>query len=357
MGFSLNTYTLLATDIHNAGRREASIKYFYLSAVSAGLLIYGIFLVYSIAGTLDYTALNNFFTNSNALNTEYELTTAISGICLILTGLSFKLSAFPGHLWAPEVYEGASNPTAAFFILPAKVGAVLFLFNLVTGPLASAHNVCSTALLIFGVVSVVWGCLAATYEKKIKRFLAYTSINQVGFLLLALVSGTFDSTLLLLFYLATYAAGGAGFMAIFLTARRARGLLNVYLTDFRGYAVTNLLAAIYAAAFLFSMAGMPPFGGFFAKYFLFVELQFAQAYVAVVVGLITSLPSAYYYLRVIKLMLFEVDANLEVPHAPLTRVSYRLMYWPLLFLGAAVVLSPALFDLFASVITNAAGEI
>jgi NADH-quinone oxidoreductase subunit N len=255
------------------------------------------------------------------------------------------------------VYEGASNPTAAFFILPAKVGAVLFLFNLVTGPLASAHNVCSTALLIFGVVSVVWGCLAATYEKKIKRFLAYTSINQVGFLLLALVSGTFDSTLLLLFYLATYAAGGAGFMAIFLTARRARGLLNVYLTDFRGYAVTNLLAAIYAAAFLFSMAGMPPFGGFFAKYFLFVELQFAQAYVAVVVGLITSLPSAYYYLRVIKLMLFEVDANLEVPHAPLTRVSYRLMYWPLLFLGAAVVLSPALFDLFASVITNAAGEI
>jgi NADH-quinone oxidoreductase subunit N len=98
MGFSLNTYTLLATDIHNAGRREASIKYFYLSAVSAGLLIYGIFLVYSIAGTLDYTALNNFFTNSNALNTEYELTTAISGICLILTGLSFKLSAFPGHL-------------------------------------------------------------------------------------------------------------------------------------------------------------------------------------------------------------------------------------------------------------------
>lgn len=233
VGFSLNLYILILFDAPHAMAREAGVKYFYLSAFSSGLMLYGVFLLFFTLGTGHFHEMNQVIsTNAEALNLGG--TTLHYGLLFFLVGVFFKLSAFPGHLWAAEVYEGSPDPITAFFMLPVKVAVLAFVMQLLAVGLGAAVALWQPLIALSAVGSLVWGCLGAFVEKKTKRFLAYASINQIGFLLLGVATGSFEGYRATLFYLLIYAVMNIGFLIAFLNARRPDGNSMLYLTDFRG---------------------------------------------------------------------------------------------------------------------------
>jgi NADH-quinone oxidoreductase subunit N len=331
VGFSLNLYVLILFDATTAVAREAGVKYFYLSTISSGLMLYGIFLIFLITGT------GHFLDISQILATENELVTLAEpllqlAITFLFVGLFFKLSAFPGHLWAAEVYEGSPDPVMAFFMLPVKVAVLAFVLQLLSTAFEPATSLWQPLLMSSAAFSLVWGCLAALAERKTKRFLAYASINQIGFLLLGISSGAFDGYRATLFYLFIYAIMNVGFLVVFLHTRRSDGRSLVYLTDFRGLGQQYPQYSWSIAMILLSMAGIPPLAGFFGKYYLLLHAQEQGLYGLVIIGLAASLISTYYYLRIIKILWFEGQDGMTLVSCVLTRaqaLTLRSAEWSL----------------------------
>jgi NADH-quinone oxidoreductase subunit N len=331
VGFSLNLYVLILFDATSAVAREAGIKYFYLSTISSGLMLYGTFLLFLVLGS------GHFFEIGQILATETELIAAASnllqlGLTFLLIGLFFKLSAFPGHLWAAEVYEGSPDPITAFFMLPVKVAVLAFLLQLLTTAFEPATTMWQPLIMTSSAFSLMWGCLAALAEKKVKRFLAYASINQIGFLLLGIASGSFEGHRATLLYLLLYAIMNVGFLVVFLHARRPDGTSLLYITDFRGFGQQYKQYSWSIAMILLSMAGIPPLAGFFGKYYLLLHAQEQELYGLVIVGLATSLVSTYYYLRIIKVLWFEGAIGMTPVSCELTwqnRLTLQLSEWSL----------------------------
>lgn len=225
-----------------------------------------------------------------------------------MMGLFFKLSAFPGHLWAVEVYDGSPAPIMGFFMVTTKIAVLTFTLNLLTQALDSAMGAWQPFITIASLGSIIWGCFGAFYEKKIKRFLAYTSINQIGFLLLGLACGTLEGYQTTLLYLHLYALMTLGFLVIFLNLQRLDKKYLIYLSDLRGFGIyrpSQWLKSWAIVILVFSMAGIPPLAGFFGKYFLLLHAHERGLWGLVFVALATSLISTYYYLRIIKLMWFD----------------------------------------------------
>jgi NADH-quinone oxidoreductase subunit N len=331
VGFSLNLYVLILFDATTAVAREAGVKYFYLSTISSGLMLYGIFLIFLITGT------GHFLDIGQILATESELVTLAEpllqlAITFLFVGLFFKLSAFPGHLWAAEVYEGSPDPIMAFFMLPVKVAVLAFVLQLLATAFEPAVSLWQPLLMTSAIFSLVWGCLAALAERKTKRFLAYASINQIGFLLLGVSSGAFEGYRATLFYLFIYAIMNIGFLVVFLHTRRSDGKSLVYLTDFRGLGQQYPQYSWSIAMILLSMAGIPPLAGFFGKYYLLLHAQEQELYGLVIVGLAASLVSTYYYLRIIKILWFEGHDGMTSVSCVLTRaqaLTLRFAEWSL----------------------------
>jgi NADH-quinone oxidoreductase subunit N len=228
VGFSLNLYILIFFNAsESAAAREGGIKYFYLSTFSSGLMIYGVFLLFLTFGSA------NLQTIEQIKPSPAEVKLIGLGVSFILIGLFFKLSAFPGHLWAAEVYDGIADPVLAFFMLPVKVGVLAFVIQILAAFSSSAYDVYHPLLLAAALGSLLWGCLGALVELKTKRFLAYASINQIGFLLIGLLTDTVGGYRSTLLYLLLYIIMTVVFLAVFLNARRSDGLSLIYLTDFR----------------------------------------------------------------------------------------------------------------------------
>jgi NADH-quinone oxidoreductase subunit N len=305
VGFSLGLYVLVLSDAPTAIAREAGIKYFYLSTASSGLTIYGIFLLFVSTGTCNFIELGTtlYLAVENVAAAKDLLALAF---LLLFTGLCFKLSAYPGHLWAPDVYEGAPDPITALFMLPVKVAVFGFVVNLVMLALEPVAVLWQPMMALSAALSLVWGCLCAAVETKTKRFLAYTSINQMGFLLLGLSTLTLEGYRATVLYLALYALMNIGFLLLFLHCGHHFGASAFkYLTDFRSLGQMYPVYGWVLATVMFSMAGIPPLAGFFGKYYLLLHAQQQGLYGLVIVGLLTSLISTYYYLRLIKIMFFE----------------------------------------------------
>jgi NADH-quinone oxidoreductase subunit N len=335
VGFSLNLYVLVLLDAPSAAAQEAGVKYYYLSTFSSGLVLYGIVLLFMSSGSAQFDEI------VQQLGTNKELSSQmlVSGVTFLLIGFFFKLSAFPGHMWAPEVYDGAPNPIMGYFMLPVKVAVLVAVMQLLTVALKPAMVIWQPLVMLAVIGSLLWGCFGALYEKKVKRFLAYASINQMGFLLMGLACGTFEGYRATLLYVVLYAVMSVGFLVVFFNARRTRDKRSAeYLTDFRGLAQTNLRDSWALTVILLSMAGIPPLAGFFGKYYLMLHALEQGLYTMVIVGLITSLVSAYYYLRIIKTLWFETEnplirAELTGTQTVLLRAVEATLWGLLLFLS------------------------
>lgn len=307
LGFSLTLYVLLLNDSFNQASREAGIKYFYLSTVSTGLLICGIFLAYLIFQSTSFMAITWLVHNwkeFNNLDSNSFLITVM--LYFIIFGFLFKLAAFPCHLWAPEVYDGSPNAITVLFVLPIKIATFAIFVRILGHTFGDLYEYWHYIIWLSAMFSMIWGCLGALTEQSVKRFMAYSSINQMGFLLMGLTCGTFEGFRAALIYLLLYVIMNAGFFLLFLcTKEKTSNKSLTYLTDFNDFAQKNYVYSIGLVVILFSMAGIPPLGGFFGKYFIFLH-SFETGHVGlVIVGMITSVIGAYYYLRIIKIMWFE----------------------------------------------------
>ena len=310
IGFSLNIYVLLLYDSFNHSSREAGIKYYYLSTFSSGLIISGIFFAYLIFHNTSFISISWILHNWSVFDTLNSKNILLHVMMYFLVfGFLFKLAAFPCHLWAPEVYDGSPHPITAIFVLPIKVATFGLFLRLLNYTFADLYFIWNYIIWMSAFFSMIWGCFGALGEKVIKRFIAYSSINQMGFLFMGLVCGTFEGTRAALLYLLLYILMNLGFFILFLTTREKKtNRALIYLSDFNDYARTNYLYSITFVIILFSMAGIPPLGGFFGKYFLFLHSFEVGHYLLVIVGMITSLIAAYYYLRIIKIMWFETSS-------------------------------------------------
>ena len=307
IGFSLNIYVLLLYDSFNHASREAGIKYYYLSAFSSGLLINGLFFAYLIFHNTSFLSIIWVLHNWTICETLHLKNLLLYlMIYFLVFGFLFKLAAFPCHLWAPEVYDGSPHPITALFVLPIKIATFGLFLRVLNYVFSDLYFIWSYIIWMSALFSMIWGCFGALGEQIIKRFVAYSSINQMGFLFMGLASGTFEGLRAALFYLLLYILMNLGFFLLFLNTNEEktnRSLL--YLSDFNDYAQKNYLFSITFVIILFSMAGLPPLGGFFGKYFLFLHSFEVGHLVLVIVGMLTSLIATYYYLRIIQIMWFE----------------------------------------------------
>jgi NADH-quinone oxidoreductase subunit N len=353
VGFSLNVYVLILFDVTNKTAREAGIKYFYLSALSSGLILYSIFLLFVAVGTGNFYEINFILINHTELViTAREL--LHFGFIILLTGLFFKLSAFPGNLWAADIYEGSPDPIMSFFMLPSKIAVLAFTLRLLTTAFDSFIPLWQPLVATSAGVSLVWGCITALAERKTKRFIAYASINQIGFLLLGLASASFSGYTATLLYLVIYVITNVIFLSVFLHAKRQDGSALIYLTDFRGLGMRYPTYRWMLAIAVLSIAGIPPLAGFFGKYYLLLHAQEQGLYGLVILGLATSLCSTYYYLKLIKILWFEgmerillVNCNITIVQQGLIRVSEFLLWtFPLYAVLLTILLDAAVESLF-----------
>ena len=353
VGFSLNLYVLILFDAGSGVAREAGIKYFYLSTVSSGLILFSTFLIFLVANTGHFSGVNIALSSSKELLTSSADLLQFALVFLFI-GLFFKLSAFPGHLWAAEVYEGSPDPIMAFFMLPVKIAILAFTLQVTAVAFDCVPALWQPLLTLGAIFSLLWGCFAAFAEKKTKRFLAYASINQIGFLLLGVSSASMEGYRTTLFYLLVYALMNVAFLVVFLHTRLREyntGLL--YLTDFRDIGVRYRTHFSWPLAMaLFSMAGIPPLAGFFGKYYLLLHAQAQGLYALVIVGLITSLVSTYYYLRIIKIIWFDkVHSRHNLSSCAASVAVYRVLRvveWSLwlffVYAGVFIYLSETLLE-------------
>lgn len=333
---SLSLYALAAFDRSNIKSSEAGMKYFILGALSSGMLLYGISIIYGYTGQLGYAEI----AQSLKLGT-YNIG-PVFGLIFILCALAFKISATPFHMWTPDVYEGAPTPITSFFATSSKIAAIGLLTNLVLqvfpsfSTLTGAMPACKQIILILAVLSMFFGAFAAIGQTNIKRLMAYSSISHVGYILLAIFSANKSAIIGLLIYLSVYLVTMIGIFAFILSIRN-EGSSNEQIYDISGLAKTNPLLATFMTIYLVSLAGVPPLAGFFAKWYVIIssiEIGYVGLAIAAVVA---AAISSFYYLRIIKIIWFdEVRNNFSNPAGTLKftlSITSLLLVFYILFAG------------------------
>lgn len=301
---SLALYVLAACNRDNVKSSEAGLKYFVLGALSSGMLLYGISLIYGFTGQIGFKEI------AQVLNGQPPQIGVIFGIVFVLAGLAFKISVVPFHMWTPDVYEGAPTPITAFFASAPKVAAMALIIRVIVSaflPLSGEHGVMPAwqqILVFMSIASMVLGAFAAIGQSNIKRLMAYSSISHMGYALVGLAAGSAIGVQGVMLYMTVYVAMIVGSFAFILGMRTRDGNVeSIY--DLAGLARTNPFMAIVMTIMLFSLASVPPMAGFFAKWAAFSAAVHAGLIPLVVIGMIASVISAFYYLRVIKIMWFD----------------------------------------------------
>jgi NADH-quinone oxidoreductase subunit N len=320
---SLALYVLAAFHRDHLRSTEAGLKYFILGILSSGLLLYGSSLVYG------YTGATNFARIAEAVHASGASVGLVFGLVFILAGLAFKLAAVPFHMWTPDVYEGAPTPVTAFFATAAKMSAMAMLIRVVLTAFPDATQQWQQIVIAISVASMALGAFAAIGQKNIKRLLGYSSIGHVGYALVGLAAAVpggaaAEGVSSVLIYLAIYLAMTAGAFACVLGMRSGRTTYSENISDLAGVSKEQPLFAFLFAMLLFSLAGIPPLAGFFAKLYVFNAAVQAQLYWLAIVGVVLSVISAYYYLRVVKVMYFDEKGETFEPIAPSVKITLGL---------------------------------
>jgi NADH-quinone oxidoreductase subunit N len=316
---SLSLYVLASFQRYSTRSAEAGIKYFILGALSSGMLLFGISLIYGFTGTLDFAVLAQ--TISGLETIPFGLT---FGLVFVLAGLAFKISAVPFHMWTPDVYQGAPTCVTAFFAIVPKVAAFALLMRLLYEPFVGLAEQSGQILYFLALMSMVVGAFAAIAQTNIKRMLAYSSIGNMGYALIGLVAATPEGVGAVLIYLLIYMVMTAGVFAIILTMRR-QGLGVHQISDLSGLSKTAPWLAYAMAILMFSMSGIPPMAGFFGKLMVFNAAIAADLYVLATLGILTSVIGTFYYLKIIKVMFFDEPTDAFDKGMPFARRAILLI--------------------------------
>ncbi|MBV9859803.1 MAG: NADH-quinone oxidoreductase subunit NuoN [Alphaproteobacteria bacterium] len=298
---SLALYVVASFDRDSVRSTEAGLKYFVLGALSSGMLLYGASMVYGFAGTTSFAGLGRLL---GAAGTAAPAAGLIIGLVFVTVGLAFKVSAVPFHMWTPDVYEGAPTPVTAFFAVAPKMAAIALLMRFYVeafGPLTAQWQ---QIVVFLSVASMVLGSVAAIAQNNIKRLMAYSSIGHIGYALIGLAAGTPTGIRGVLVYMAIYLFMNLGTFAVILCMRE-KGRMMEGISDLAGLSRSQPGLALALAIFMFAMAGLPPTAGFFSKLYVFLAAIDAHLNGLAVIGVVTSVVSAYYYLRIVKIMYFD----------------------------------------------------
>ena len=303
---SLAIYVLVAINRDSEASTEGGVKYFVLGALASGVILFGTSFVYGFAGSTSFGELAVILkTNPQLGSTSPGL---VFGFVLIFAGLFFKLAAVPMHMWSPDVYEGAPKPVAALIATAPKIASVVFLLRLVSVMEGQFFTPFSTILVFVSAASMIVGAFAALRQKSFKRLLAYSSIANIGYILIPIAIGTQAAMESAMVYLTIYVVGSIGIFAVISLIQRQDEDSDT-ITDISGLAKSNPLYALSLAVFMFSLAGIPPMAGFFGKFFVFKEAIAANYLALAIIGVVTSVVACYYYLRIIKLMYFDDNSS------------------------------------------------
>lgn len=298
---SLALYVVAAIDRDNARSSEAGLKYFVLGALSSGMLLYGASLIYGFTGATGFPEI------AAAVKAGAGSLGVLFGIVFVIAGLAFKVSAVPFHMWTPDVYEGSPTPVTAFFSAAPKVAAMALFVRTMFAPFSGIIPDWQQILVFVSIASMVLGAFAAIGQTNIKRLLAYSSIGNMGFALVGLAAGSEEGVRGVVVYMMIYMIMTLGsFACVIAMARKGRQVEEI--SDLAGLARTDKLLAFVLAMLMFSLAGIPPLAGFFAKYFVFLAAIKANLVTLAVIGVIASVVGAYYYLRIVKIMYFDEPA-------------------------------------------------
>ena len=303
---SLALYVVAAINRDNLKSTEAGLKYFVLGALSSGMLLYGISLVYGFTGQIGFDAIAQALTG-----TERQIG-LLFGLVFILAGLAFKISAVPFHMWTPDVYEGAPTPVTAFFASAPKMAAMAMLVRVVMDGFKPVTADWQQVIVFISIASMVLGAFAAIGQTNIKRLMAYSSIGHVGFALVGLAAGSEAGVRGVAIYMIIYLVMTLGTFAFILSMRTKDNQVE-QIADLAGLSRTNPIRAVVLTILMFSLAGIPPLAGFFAKWYVFLAAIQADLLALSVIGVLASVVGAFYYLRIIKLMWFDDPVGGFVP--------------------------------------------
>jgi NADH-quinone oxidoreductase subunit N len=303
---SLSLYVMAAIDRDNARSTEAGLKYFVLGALSSGMLLYGASLIYGFTGTVSFAGIAQA-AGDGGLGLTF-------GLVFLFAGLCFKVSAVPFHMWTPDVYQGAPTSVTAFFAAAPKVAAIAIFMRVSITAFPGIAPQWQQIVVFVSIASMALGSFAAVGQRNIKRLMAYSSIGHMGFALVGLAAGTSDGIQGVLVYMAIYVAMTLGTFACIISMRR-QGKPVEDISDLAGLARTKPVMAFFFAMLMFSMAGVPPLAGFFAKFYVFLAAIQAGLFTLAVLGVLTSVVGAYYYLMIVKTMYFDEPAEAFDPMA------------------------------------------
>ncbi len=301
---SLSLYVIAAFQRDSVRSSEAGLKYFVLGALSSGMLLYGSSLVYGFSGTTSFTVLADLF-KQPATDPSVGF---VVGLVFVMAGLAFKISAVPFHMWTPDVYEGAPTPVTAFFAVAPKIAAIALFVRVLMGPFGELFAQWQQIVILMSVLSMLVGAFAAIWQTNIKRLMAYSSIGHVGYALIGLAAGSEPGIRGILVYMTIYLVMTIGAFCCILAMRRD-GRMVENISDLAGLSRTHPMMALAFAVFMFSMAGIPPLAGFFGKLYIFLAAVDEELYTLAIIGVLTSVVGAFYYLRIVKLMYFDEPAE------------------------------------------------
>ena len=321
---SLSLYVLVALNRDSSKSSEAALKYFILGSIASAIILYGISMTYSVTGSTSYDFIRSFnFDENNILLLSF-------GLILIISGLAFKLSAAPFHMWTPDVFEGAPSSVTTILITLPKIVILVALIKLLYVPFLYFQNLWQQIILIIIIMSMAIGSIAALRQENIKRLFAYGTIANIGYLLIGIITLKSEGLASSLLYLVIYSISSLGVFSFIMMLRKENSqILN--LQGLAGFSQNYSIAAICMAMLLLSMAGIPPFAGFFAKFYIFVSAIETGFYYIAILGVIFSVISAFYYLKIIKIMYMDVHDESSIFDVD-TRMYLVLFFTSLLML-------------------------
>ena len=305
---SLSLYVLASINRDSVRSTEAGMKYFVLGALSSGMLLYGASLIYGFTGHTDFTGI------AEAMAGTGRSIGLIFGLVFLMAGIAFKISAVPFHMWTPDVYEGSPTPVTAFFAAAPKIAAMAMLIRVVIGAFEPVTPDWQQIMVFISIASMTLGAFAAIGQINIKRLMAYSSIGHMGYALVGLSAGTESGVNGVILYMLVYMIMTVGTFACIISMRRKEGMVEE-ISDLAGLSSRNPIMATMLTILMFSLAGIPPLAGFFAKYFVFIAAIEAGLYALAIIGVLASVVGAFYYLRIIKLMWFDEAEGNFVPMA------------------------------------------
>ena len=310
---SLALYVLASFNRDNLKSSEAGLKYFVLSALSSGLLLYGCSLIYGFSASTNFNIIAE-----NMNSDQYGLT---FGIVFILVGLAFKISAVPFHMWAPDVYEGSPTSVTLFFAIVPKVAALTVFIRFLYVPFLNMIDDWQAILIFLSIASMVFGAVAAIGQTNLKRLVAYSSIGHIGYALAGMLVGTNEGIQSSIIYISIYLVMNLGlFSCLFMLKRNDRYFESI--EDLSGISKNHPLLSLSLLIILFSLAGIPPLAGFFAKFYIFKAVIEQSMYFLAIVGLLSTVIAAYYYLRIIKIIYFDKEKEkYDTDHSILLKLS------------------------------------